>query len=117
MHERATNTMLTTNITTASKSAYAIIVFGLINATSVNPIAPLHSEIARPEMHVHIAFRCLTAIMAKQLEPERQKLAAFLVAVEATMGDAKWRVANLIVKANNAPLGDDAGQSLQEALM
>jgi hypothetical protein len=52
----------------------------------------------------------------RALEPELQRLTAFLTATHAIMGDRKWRVAELIARANSAPLTDDDGQSLHEAL-
>jgi hypothetical protein len=39
---------------------------------------------------------------AKRDEPERQKLAAILVAAHGSMGDRKWRTAELIEKSNEA---------------
>jgi transposase len=53
---------------------------------------------------------------AKEQEPDRQKLAAFLDAAASTMGDADWRVADLV---RHASLPDDGGNwkaALQDAL-
>ena len=52
----------------------------------------------------------------RALEPELQRLTAFLTAVHAVMRDRKWRVAELIAKAKTAPITDDAGQTLHESL-
>jgi hypothetical protein len=59
----------------------------------------------------------LSIAKTRALEPELQRLTAFLTAVHAVMGDRKWRVAELIAKANNASLTDDDGQALHEALI
>ena len=53
----------------------------------------------------------------RALEPELQRLTAFLSATHAVMGDRKWRVAELIATVNAAPLTDDDGQALHEALV
>jgi hypothetical protein len=53
----------------------------------------------------------------KALDPETQKLTAFLASAHAMMGDRRWRVAELIAKANAAPLTGDDGQALHDALV
>jgi hypothetical protein len=53
----------------------------------------------------------------RALEPELQRLTAFLAAVHLVMGDRKWRVAELIAKANTASLTDENGQALHETLV
>jgi len=52
----------------------------------------------------------------KALDPETQKLTAFLTAVHDVMGNAKWRAAELVARANNAALSDESGQALTDAL-
>jgi hypothetical protein len=54
---------------------------------------------------------------AKALDPETQKLTAFLASAHAMMGDRRWRVAELIAKANAAPLTGNDGQALHDALV
>jgi hypothetical protein len=53
---------------------------------------------------------------AKELDPDRQKLAAFLSTVNALMGAGKWRTADLVAKTNGAALTDAAAQMLHDAL-
>jgi hypothetical protein len=53
---------------------------------------------------------------AKELDPDRQKLAAFLSAVNAMMGAGKWRTADLTAKTNGAALTDANAQMLHDAL-
>lgn len=53
---------------------------------------------------------------AKALVPELQKLTAFLLSVHAVMGERKWRIAELIAKANNMAIADLDGQALTDAL-
>lgn len=58
---------------------------------------------------------------AKEREPERQKLTAFLEAAAAAMGvgtaGSRWRTGDLIQKARNAPLLDEDAQALHDALL
>jgi hypothetical protein len=58
---------------------------------------------------------CITK--AKELEPERQKLAAFLSSVNAMMGAGKWRTADLVAKTSGAALTDANAQMLHDALV
>ena len=53
---------------------------------------------------------------AKALVPELQKLTAFLLSVHAVMGERKWRIAELIAKANSMAIADLDGQALTDAL-
>jgi hypothetical protein len=59
----------------------------------------------------------LSIAKTRALEPELQKLTAFLTSAHAVMGVQKWRVAELIARTNNAPLTDDDAQALREALV
>ncbi len=58
---------------------------------------------------------------AKEREPERQKLAAFLETAAAIMGIApdgkRWRTGDLIQKAMNAPVFDEEAQTLRDVLL
>ncbi len=58
---------------------------------------------------------------AKEQEPERQKLAAFLETTAAIMGvgadGVRWRTGDLIQRAKNAPLTDESGQALHDVLL
>jgi hypothetical protein len=53
---------------------------------------------------------------AKELDPDRQKLAAFLSAVNVMMGAGKWRTADLTATTNGAALTDANAQMLHDAL-
>jgi hypothetical protein len=59
----------------------------------------------------------LSIAKTRALEPELQKLTAFLTSAHAVMGVQKWRVAELIARTNNAPITDDDAQALREALV
>ena len=58
---------------------------------------------------------------AKEREPERQKLAAFLKSASAVMGvgshGIRWRTGDLIQKAKSAPLCDENAQALHDVLL
>jgi hypothetical protein len=53
---------------------------------------------------------------AKLDEPERQKLAAILVAAHRSMGDRKWRTVELIEKSNEALLAPATAPDAVKAL-
>jgi hypothetical protein len=53
---------------------------------------------------------------AKLDEPERQKLAAILMAAHISMGDRKWRTAELIERSNEAVLSPTAASDAVKAL-
>lgn len=58
---------------------------------------------------------------AKDKEPDRQQLMAFLETVAAAMGigshGVRWRTSDLIQKAKNAPLCDENAQALHDVLL
>ena len=58
---------------------------------------------------------------AKDSEPDRQQLTAFLEIVAAAMGigshGVRWRTGDLIQKAKNAPLCDENAQALHDVLL